>query len=238
MKRQLASKSVLATAEFLALLAGCFFVLYSTALGSAHLARYMIFVMPPFVLVSVLGARWLWELPGTMPFVPGGRPGRAAVFVFAAALCVVFGIETRARLELGTNDELRRAMRAPSERKSYSDSLYAALGAPTELPIVVAAGEVQMRYWLDDRFVVRSLDGRTDPKLLQFVTRNRFDHIGYIKACNIRFLLSTENENRDPGAWSLAELDKLAPGESVMREGLAFRRLPGSQPIFRVDPVR
>lgn len=238
LKRQVTTDSAQAAAEFFVLLASSFFVLYSTVLGAAHLARYLIFVMPPFVLVSVLGARWSWELPGRLAFVPVRRPGRAAVLVLVTVLGVVFAFETRQRFELGPHDEVLRAMRAPRERGSHSDSLYAALGAPVELPVVVGAQEVQVRYWLDDRFVVRSLDGRTDPLLLEFADRRRFDHVGYIKARNIRFLLELPNYNGDRSAWSLETLEQLAPTEVLTREGLAFSRLPGGEGFFRVERGR
>ncbi|MBK9239173.1 MAG: hypothetical protein IPL75_02670 [Acidobacteria bacterium] len=217
-----------AAAEFSVLLAGTVVVLYSTVLGSHHLARYLVFVLPLVALVATIGARWLWEQPS----------GRTAVIMLALALGGVFTVETRARLQLGGSDELARAMAAPSQRNESSSELFAALGSPQELPIVVAWADVQWRYWLDDRFVVRSLDGRTDPLMLEFVRPGHFDHVAYIKARGIRFLMELPNYNRDSTAWSLQELEKLAPFERLVHDGLVFSRVGGDSDIIRVEPVR
>jgi hypothetical protein len=99
--------------------------------------------------------------------------------------------------------------------------------------------EVQMRYWLDDRFVVRSLDGRTDPLLLRYAAADRFDHVGYLRDRGVDFLLGTPSYNRDPRPWSLARLEQLQVGETTHVEGLSFLRMAGDSsilwPIFRVQ---
>ena len=228
MKRSALPAAAQAAAEFSVLLAGTVVVLYSTVLGSNHLARYLVFVLPLVALVGTLGVRWLWEQPS----------GRTAVIVLGLALCGVFALETQARLQLGEPDELARAMDAPGERAESSSELFAALGSPQELPIVVAWADVQWRYWLDDRFVVRSLDGRTDPLMLEFVRPGHFDHVAYIKARDIRFLMERPNYNRDSTAWSLQDLERLAPSERLVHEGLEFSRAAGDSDIIRVEPAR
>ncbi len=235
--RRTGTDSVSVATGFLVLLVSVFFMLYSTVLGAAHLARYLMFVMPPFVIIAIMGARWLWERRGLPAVVPGLRSGRRAVLVLATILGLVFALETRARFASGLHDELSRVMRAPAERGNISEALYAEMGSPTELPIAVGYREVQARYWLDDRFVVCALDGRTDPLALRFVTRGRFDHVAYIKARGIRFLAELPVPDPNRGDWSLADLRALAPLGRHVQEGLAFTRLSGSQ-VIRVDPAR
>jgi hypothetical protein len=149
----------------------------------------------------------------------------------AIALGGVFLVETDLRLGLDSHASLWRSMKAPSERQAFSDALFNQLGQPQALPISIALQEVQVRYWLDDRFEVRSLDGRVDPVLLDHATRNKVDHIGYLKERRVQFLLDTPAYNRDPHLWSLRRLAELQPGEALDHEGLAFSRLPVQPPV-------
>jgi hypothetical protein len=221
---------------FAAIASLLFFLLYSTVLGAPHLGRYLIFVMPLVVVIAVLAARQIWTTWSTRT---------SALKVSAVALAslwlgAVWTWEVVERRELGARSELAHAMRAPADRASVSDRLEALLGHPTKRPIVVALQEVQLRYWLDDRFVVRSLDGRTDPLLLQYSDGNRFDHPRYLRDRGVDFVLATPNYNRDPKAWSLARLQELQVGETARVEGLSLVRLAGDASltpwIFRVQP--
>ena len=228
MKRSAVPAAARAAVEFSVLLAGPFIGLYSTVLGSAHLSRYLIFVMPLVVLVAIVGVRGLWQRPS----------GRRTVIVLTVALGGVFTIETRDRLQLGGRDELTHAMDAPAERAGFSDEVFELLGSPPERPIVLAWVDVQWRYWLDDRFVIRSLDGRTDPLMVELARPGHFDHVAYIKARGIRFLMELPNYNRDPTAWSLQALEQLAPSERLVHDGLVFSRLAADEGIVTVHPVR
>jgi hypothetical protein len=211
-----------------------FFLLYSTVLGAAHLARYVIFIMPMMVLVAGIGAMWLWTWLSRV--VPTDLRGvRVAAFVVGVVgLGAVFAVETHLRRDLGSRSELARVMRAPEERRAFSNDLLALVGNPSSVPVSVAYQEVQVRYWLDDRFVVRSLDGRVDKTLLGHIQGGNYDHIGYIKDREIDFIMETPNYNRDESAWSLARLNELKDGEELSRDGLVFRRLPGGH--FAVSP--
>ena len=114
-----------------------------------------------------------------------------------------------------------------------SDPRSSAAGAP-DLAAVLARQEVQVRYWLDDRFVVRSLDGRVDPVLLRFVRNGHYDHVGYIRERRVRFLYSNlPDYERDADAWSLARLNGLGLGESASHDGLRFTRVDPM--LVRVD---
>ncbi|MCH9032514.1 MAG: hypothetical protein IIB00_09695, partial [candidate division Zixibacteria bacterium] len=83
------------------------------------------------------------------------------------------------------------------------------------------------------RFIIRSLDGRVDDALLNFVSKDGiFDHVGYLRARDIGFLMETPNFNRDKTAWSLADLNKLELGQTYSRGSVIFTRI---EPGFKVD---
>jgi hypothetical protein len=212
----------------------CFFALYTLAFGSVHLGRYTIFLMPVYVVVAALGARDIARALADRDVRATTRAAIAAACV--ALLATIYGVELVERARLGSHDELAWAAAAPSERVRYSDRLYEILGRPPALPISIACQEVQVRYWLDDRFVVRSLDGRVDPAMLAFVRDGTFDHVGYLTARHVSFLLGTPNYNTDPNAWSLELLSGLAPGESMTHDGLRFVRIADTV-IFRIEPA-
>lgn len=214
------------TVWFLIILFWTAVILYSTVLGSVHLSRYIIFVMPGLVLAAVIAARWLWE-SWEPPLVPGRAHLRTAVAVGAVlALGGVFLLETEIRLGLDSQSSVWKSMRAPAERQAFSGHLFNLLGQPQQLPISLALEEVQARYWLDTRFVVRSLDGRIDPVLLDHANSQGVDHVGYLKARNVGYLLATPRYNRNPESWSLDRLSGLSPGESLIHRGLKFSRIP------------
>jgi hypothetical protein len=220
--------------QFMVLVFWAFFILYSTLLGAAHLARYTIFTMPLLVLVAMHGAMWAWRnWQKILPLRAHALKGTVYA-AMALLLLAVFLFETRERLQLGPRNELAHVMQAPQERLAYSDRLFTELGSPSKLPVSLAFQEIQARYWLDERFVVRSLDGRTDPVLLRYINRGNYDHPGYIKERHIDFVMETPDYNRDPAVWSLDELNRLKPGETLTYDGLKFSRLPGSE-IFRVE---
>jgi len=215
---------------FLIVLFWSAFILYSTILGAVHLARYIIFVMPGLILVSTMAARWQWDIwrPARgklLTYTP-----RAIIVGFALALAGVFMLETNIRIHLDPQSSLWKSMIAPRETESFSDRLFEQLGQPKELPISIALQEVQARYWLDDRFLVRSMDGRVDPVLLKYATKDGVDHVGYLRERRVDFLLDSPNYNRDPDRWSLKRLNKLEPGASLTRDGLTFSRLPAGEP--------
>ena len=145
-------------------------------------------------------------------------------------MAAVFTVETVLRRDLdrdkgAIHSELTAVMRAPANRQAVSDSLILALDSPSPRPIVIAIQEVQWRYLLDDRFVVRSLDGRVDSTLLDYIEDGDYDHVGYLNERAVQFLVATPNYNRDPSLWALDRLTELGEGESLTRDGLTFSRL-------------
>jgi len=210
---------------FSLLLFWVFFVLYSTLLGSVHLARYIIFIMPLLVLVAAAGGKWIWERDQVLErnrshFIKG-----AALIAAPFVLLAVFGAETNLRLGLDSQEALSRSMNAVSEREEFTNKLLSRLGVDGSQTVSVALQEVQLRYWMDERIVVRSLDGRVDSVLLDYANNTGVDHLGYLKERKVDFLLDLQNYNRDKSAWSLKQLHGLSPGESKAIEGMSFTHL-------------
>ena len=221
---------------FLVATLAVFFVLYSSILSAHHFSRYTIFLMPVIAVYAGVGAKWIsvWLLSGR--FDLARNPKLIIGSVSVTVLCILFTSEIYLRQQSGSNypfGNLWRAMNAPENRKDFSDKLYDSLGKPGELPISLAYVEVQIRYYLDNRFIVRSLDGRVDGALLDFVgDEGIFDHVGYLKARDIGFVMETPNFNRDKTVWSLADLNKLELGQTYSRESVTFTRI---EPGFKVD---
>lgn len=217
------------------LILGVYFMLYTFVFGAAHLARYTIFLMPLVVMPAVIGVKVFWE--GAVL----ARMGRFTVPVLLGAalfLGAVFAIEMKLRTEQGgSRRSLANAMAAPENRKAASDRLMAELGAQWARPVVLAYQEVQARYRLDERFTIRSLDGRVDPVLLRFFHDGSFDHVGYLRVRKVDYLMAYPNYNRDPAEWALSSLARLKPGESAIRDGLRFEKLASAGNITRIELV-
>ncbi len=220
---------------FMAVLA-LFFVLYSSVLSAHHFSRYTIFLMPIIVVYAAFGASWISShiLEHKFQLTRNSRIMIGSVSM--VVLCGLFGGEVFMRIRSGANypsGNLWRSMNAPENKTTFSDQMLASLGNPTKLPVSLAYVEVQIRYYLDDRFVIRSLDGRVDGTLLNFVGQDGiFDHIGYIKSRNINYVMETPNFNRDKTVWSLAELNKLKPGQTLTQESVRFTNIGEG---FRVE---
>ena len=204
---------------------GAFFALYSTVLASGHISRYAIFLMPVQALVAASGARALAAR------FPRARAG--ACVAGAAALLALAVAERVYVIRPGEWDALARAAAAQALRPAESEAMLALVGRPAKRPVVLAYQEVQARWWLDERFVIRSLDGRVDPELLAFVRNGYFDHPGYLRARGVDFLMQIVNYNREPADWSLEKLADLAPGASARHDGVGFTRVADG--VFRVD---
>ncbi|MGH9889106.1 MAG: hypothetical protein ACREBE_26470, partial [bacterium] len=109
-----------------------FFALYSTVLGSAHLGRYLIFVMPFVVVIAVLAAGHIWQ----------ARLLKAPSFaLLALGLLTVWGAEMVMRRQLGASTELLHAMHASDDRARFSDSVESLLAHPAKHPIVLGLQE-------------------------------------------------------------------------------------------------
>jgi hypothetical protein len=82
-----------------------------------------------------------------------------------------------------------------------------------------------MRLRLDDRFVIRSLDGCVDSRLADFVRPEGIDHFAYLKARAIDYLLALKTSDLELTAPSLIPLRSLQPGQTRELAGLHFEAL-------------
>lgn len=217
-----------------------FFVLYSTLLGTAHLARYIIFLMPIVVIVGFIGVAGLWR-SCSAGSIRTNRPLLAILGGMGLLLVVTFGVETVLRMNLTSHQELWRVMQAPSLRRQSSDELARDLGIPTadgpsESQVVLGCVEVQRRYWLDERFVIRSLDGRVDPLFFQYCHKGKVDYLGYLRARHIDYLIDLPKPRtiRELGRPFMDLLAHMAPGDRRAADGVDIFRMPSG--AFKVIP--
>lgn len=202
--------------RFLLALVALFFGLYTFVTGGAQLARYAIFLMPVFAIGAARGARMAWE--------GGQRQGRLLLGLAALAFGATNIGESWYRRQRSSQDLLSLAMAAPAQRRRRTDALLHELRDPAKRPVVLALEAVQIRYEVDDRFLIRSLDGRVDRALLSFVHDGTVDHVGYLKLRGVDDFAIPPRYDRSPSVWSLAVLSRLRPGETTSHDGLTFRR--------------
>jgi hypothetical protein len=105
--------------------------------------------------------------------------------------------------------------------ENLSNELYEKLGEP-KTPVVIALTEVQIRGRLDDRFIIRSLDGILDYRLKGFLNPTWIDHVGYLKDRNVAYLLAYPNYNIDKEKFSL---NTILNKEHYCTDNLIFNKL-------------
>jgi hypothetical protein len=203
---------------FLICVFATFFLLYTLVSGAAQLARYVIFLMPILALYAVRGTRGVWRQR---------RPYRRSIVAVGVAVFIITNVvELSYRRRHYSQQLLATAMGAPGRRRARTDDLLRRLNSSHAPPLVVALEAVQLRYEVDDRITVRSLDGRVDRELFGFIHDGAVNHFGYLTTVTADALLGTPDYNHREREDSLASLAGLVPGQSVVRAGLVFRRLP------------
>jgi hypothetical protein len=203
-------------ARFLGWLLATTFVFY-TFVGAPQLARYIIAVMPVLAILAAQGDRRWWST--------GGPRRRTMTLVAVLGLLAIDLGEPFYRQRQFSQHLLAEAMLAPALRRQRTDDLLQDLGGTPKLPIVLACESVQQRYQLDERIIVRSLDGRTDRSLFWFVHGGEVDHVGYLKRLRADVLTKPTNYDRGPGLGQLSVLDGLERQGATTVRGLSFRRL-------------
>jgi hypothetical protein len=135
-------------------------------------------------------------------------PFARQLFLCALPICVIFAPLEHYKRSIVALDDVRDSLRLFARKNiaQTSADLYAALGHPPT-PVAIALEEVQIRGLLDDRFIVRSLDGIVDYALRDYVHQGWIDHIGYLKARNVTFVLETPDYNSDKTRFALAKLE-------------------------------
>ena len=194
---------------------------FSTILPSVHLARYTIFLWPLLALVGVYGgSRWASGRPRSVVLGAAG--------VLGALQLGVYGYELSLRSQMGRGHRWSEVARAVGDRAENTDALLAWLGHRGPLPVRIGLVEVQMRYFLDDRVIVRSLDGIVDGVFNEHVQSGpdgvAYDYLGYLEARHVDYLLDYPELGT---TWSPHALKELSPGTVIDEEGVRFERLAG-----------
>jgi hypothetical protein len=191
-----------------------------------HFARYTIFAWPLAILLAVYTLRVLVSDGGV-------RAGLAVAAILAFLGMAAYETSLRSTFP---HDSLTSAMEMQQVRVHASDNLMRQFGNPPMRPVVIAAQEVQERNFIDNRFVIRSLDGILDIVFLNYLCHGYNDHDGYFIDQKVDFLLTPfANYNHDSHRWSLARLEALPVGQSIDRPGIRYTKIdPGIVKVVRL----
>ena len=188
--------------------------LFTFVSGVFQLGRYMIFTTPFWMLIAARGAEYI--IPTKKPL---SRAYVLGIFALLFMLISVYGIETKERFFLGSRDDFLTTINAPNNRQKQSDKLYITLGRP-ELPIVLAGGEVDQRYRLDNRVVIRCLDGRIDAALLKYFHKSSIDYVGYLRERDVGYFMIDYSIPSFNNTLPEISLKKLKLGEYIDTAGI------------------
>ena len=191
-----------------------FFCLYTLVTGAPHVGRYVVFLMPIVVLGAVRKAWTDWQ--------SGDSRRRRAASAAAVLFLITNVAELAYRYKSYAHDLLAEAMLAPERRRATTDRLLADLDRPAHLPVVLALESIQVRYALDDRFVIRSIDGRTDRGLFTKSRNGVVDFPSYVRDMDIGYFFLWPSAEKNP--W-LAQLTGIEAGPFVDYDGVRVRRL-------------
>ncbi len=187
---------------------------------STHISRYFLYANAALLFVFARGMARV-EVRGQ-----AAAAGIVVVLVLLGATVVPYEHHARTAMDMNRVEETIAEL-TPGFVAANSDALYEALGRPP-VPVVIAVGEVQLRGRLDDRFVVRSLDGVVDHRMADFVRVGRIDQAGYLKARKVAFLMNIADPHRNPPFFSIGQLPTLGP--VVKADGLCFRYIEFALP--------
>jgi hypothetical protein len=176
-------------AAVLLVIAGVLF--YTFIVGAEAFGRYFLPLFPFFFLAGVAGLVSIYERFVSVGRRETGVASRSAVAVIALAvlfLAATSALDTYRRLGPGRfaperaldviygpanlryySANVPLLVAAPANRSAATDGFLRDLGAPPAAEVSIAVTEVQLRYFLDDRVTVLSLDGRTSADILTYV---------------------------------------------------------------------
>ena len=154
---------------------------YTFVVGAEAFGRYFLPLFPFLFLPGVAGWQMVWRrsagrnrrpallaLAGAVIFLAGTsaldyyRRTVSGRFDSGPVLNVIYGPANRNYFSYNLGD----LVRAPRRRAAATDELLAAIGADRDARIAVT--EVQLRYFVDERVTVLSLDGRTSAEILPY----------------------------------------------------------------------
>lgn len=212
--RVTAPSSALEALDGLAVQTLAFVVLFSTVFPSVHLARYTLFLWP---MLAIHGARGLQLLAPRFGHLLAAR----ALVALGCVLGFVYAYETRVRLGMARGHTVSEVRAAYENRTQRTSELLASMGEPARSTVVVGVVEAQLRYFVDSRITVRSLDGLLDERMKQFTHFGQIDTLGYLKDRNVEYLLE-HPDALSTRRFSYSALRALPPGAQVTIEGVSF----------------
>lgn len=155
---------------------------YTFGVGAEAFGRYFLPIFPFLFLTGAAGMMLMYRSiaanqPTVATVVTVGMIGlliagsvfdyyrRVAVgrFESGPVLNVIYGPANRQYFSFNLMD----AVQAPARREQATDELFAALDA-NQTPVSIAVTEVQLRYFVDERVRIISLDGRTSAEILPY----------------------------------------------------------------------
>lgn len=158
---------------------------YTFVVGAEAFGRYFLPLFPFFFLAGVAGLALIHDR-----LVASGRSRAAVAIVILSALFLVStsALDYYRRLGPGRftperaldviygpahrryySPNMPLLVTAPARRHEFTDGLLDDLGTPRAERVSIAVTEVQLRYFLDERVTVLSLDGRTSADILRYV---------------------------------------------------------------------
>lgn len=196
------------------LLLAVFFVGYTSVTNAAHLGRYVIFLMPILAIgaVAAVSAEWQSRDPRR----------RWTVALAAVAFLTTNIVELAYRHASYSQHLLWEAMVAPEQRSQNTERLLAELDGPKTFPVVVALEPIQIRYSVDHRVLIRSMDGRTDRSVVADASSGFIDYVRYVSHSDIQYMYPPPRSTAAawPRTWA-----ELQPGVSFSADGLQLKRL-------------
>lgn len=161
------------------------FLFYTVVVGAEAFGRYFLPLFPFFFLAGVAGLVLAYD---RLTAAGHQRLALALVVLSTLFLAATGALDTYRRLGPGrfapasALDVIRGPadrryyaanvpflIRAPARRGALTDEFFDDLGASGAEHVSIAVTEVQLRYFLDDRVTVLSLDGRTSADILRYV---------------------------------------------------------------------
>lgn len=210
-----------------------FIFIFTFITGAAHLGRYMIFLTPFWILIAARGIE-----SGNLYYLLSKRAYVVSITMGIVALAGVYSFETYVRFGLGNDRDLILAINSPQNMQKASDALYEKLRKPI-LPVILAEGEVDDRYRLDNRFIILSLDGRTDSTVFKYFHQSSVDYIGYLKERGAQYIALDYCLPSFQHTLPKNKLLALKQGKYIDIEGLRFTYIGinESSPIFSISKI-
>ena len=142
---------------------------YTFVIGADHFGRYFVPVFPFFF---ILGFQGLWTLYDDLSEKRLWL-AKCILACMVGYLALGSGVDYYRRVVLRDqySPELLEIVTNHRHRVGYTDRYLARLGVPTANHVNIALTEVQLRFYVDDRIKVLSLDGRTSAQLLKYIDR-------------------------------------------------------------------